>query len=267
MTGLGIGARPRTGNESARLVAFAAFVVFLLVGLEAIAFVVVFIPTHPDWWLGMDQGFYRDIGARWLADGSLYLPYQLTGPYEFRTMLDVLYPPNALFLFVPFVFLPAALWWAIPIGVLVYVIRSWSPLPWAWLAMAVLLAWPSSIFAYLTGNTTIWAAAALAAGLRWGWPAVFLALKPSLAPFALLVVRRRSFWLGGIAFGLVSLAMLPLWFEYLTAMRNLSVGADYSLHSIPLMLIPVVAWVGRQKTGTMQASPAFALPAPPQKPW
>jgi hypothetical protein len=160
-------------------------------------------------------------------------------------MVDVLYPPNVLFLFVPFVFLPAVLWWAIPIGVLVYVVNCWSPAPWAWLAMALLLAYPASIFPYLVGNTTIWAAAALAAGLRWGWPAVFVALKPSLAPFALLTVRRRSFWLAAVVFGVVSLAMLPLWLDYVTALRNLSVSADYSLHSIPLMLIPVVAWLGR----------------------
>jgi hypothetical protein len=44
---------------------------------------------------GYDFRFYRDVGARWLADGLLYLPHQLAGPYDFAMMVDVVYPPNA----------------------------------------------------------------------------------------------------------------------------------------------------------------------------
>lgn len=39
------------------------------------------------------------------------------------------------------------------------------------------------------------------------------------------------------------IATLPLWRDYLTAMTNLRVGPDYSLGSLPLLLVPVVAYL------------------------
>lgn len=40
--------------------------------------------------LGIDYMFYRDVGARWLTDGSFYLAHQLAGPYDIALMVDVL---------------------------------------------------------------------------------------------------------------------------------------------------------------------------------
>ena len=58
-----------------------------------------------------------DITRNWVDTGEFYLPHQLAGPYQVQTLVDVLYPPIALYLFVPFLVLPAVLWWAIPMSV------------------------------------------------------------------------------------------------------------------------------------------------------
>jgi hypothetical protein len=236
-------------------VAFGALVVFALVGVEAIALATIVIPGSGRWELGMDYGFYRDVGQRWLTDGSYYLPHQLASPYDFELMVDVVYPPNALFLFVPFAVLPAPLWWLIPLAVLGWVFWHLRPAAWAWLVVALLLAWPRAIGAFLFGNSDIWVAAAVAGATYWGWPAVALVLKPTMLPLAIIAVRRRSFWIAAIGLGALSLAMLPLWRDYLTAMLNARIPLDYSLGSLPLALLPLAAWVGRSRLQPGTADP------------
>jgi hypothetical protein len=162
-------------------------------------------------------------------------------------MVDVLYPPWALFLFVPFAFLPAFVWWAIPITVTLYVLRWLRPAPWAVFAMLVLMLWPAAIGSYLFGNTDIWAVAGVAGGFRWGWPAILLLLKPTFAPFVLAGCRHRSWWVGGLALMVSSLLLLPLWFDYVRAMTHLGIDPRYSLGSLPLLLVPVIAWAGRAR--------------------
>lgn len=247
-----IGRLPVGKTASDHLWWFAAAVIGALVALEAAWLALGIIAGEPTWTLGMDQRYYADVGARWLADGTFYLPHQLSGPYHVTLLTapgtgDTLYPPNALLLFVPFAVLPAVLWWAIPIAVTGYALYRLRPESWAWVVMLVLLAWPRAIGAYLFGNTDIWMVAAIAAGAVWGWPALAVTLKPTLAPFALLGVRRRSWWLcAALGVGFVALTW-PLWMDYLTAMRNVrGLGLEYSLGSLPLMLIPVVAWVARR---------------------
>lgn len=198
--------------------------------------------------LGIDYAFYRSVALRWLADGSYYLPHQLAGPYDVALMVDVLYPPSALVLFVPFAVLPAVLWWAVPLAVTGYIIASWRPGPWAIAAMLLLLAWPRAFSAFLYGNTDMWMMAAVAGGLRWGWPALAVTMKPSLAVFALVGIRHRSWWVA-LLLGAVYVALTaPLWSDYITAMQNLRVAPTYSLGSIPMLLIPVAAWVTGSST-------------------
>jgi hypothetical protein len=41
--------------------------------------------------------------------------------------------------------------------------------------------------------------------------------------------------------------MLPEWFRYVSALQNLeSPGLVYSLGDLPLLLVPVIAWVARR---------------------
>lgn len=195
---------------------------------------------------GFDFRFYSQVGAQWLADGSFYLPHQLAGPYVFTSMIDVVYPPVALPLMVAAAVMPALLWWAIPVGVVLYVVANYHPPAWAGVVMLGLLCWPKSEYSLIMGNTDVWAMAAVAGGLRWGWPAALLAIKPTLLPFALVGVRRRPFWVAAAIVGLVGLAMLPIWSDYVTAMRNLRLDPGYSIGSFPLLVVPVVAWWSRR---------------------
>jgi hypothetical protein len=99
--------------------------------------------------LGIDLGVTRELAQRWLDTGSMYMPYQLAGSYPATgwPSLDVipgLYPPSAVFLFVPFLWVPAVLWWAIPFAILAATIYRWRPAPGAWPVMAAVLLFPAT---------------------------------------------------------------------------------------------------------------------------
>lgn len=191
--------------------------------------------------LGIDFRFYRDVGARFLEDGTYYLPHQLAGPYSVTLMEDVLYPPLALALFVPFVYLPAILWWAVPVGVTLWAVGRPSAVG---LTLALLLlCWPRAHAAFLFGNTDMWVMAGVAAGMRLGWPAVLVTLKPTLVPFALVGIRHRSWWMAMALLAASVVLTWPLWQDYIVAMTNLRADPGYSLGSIPLLLVPVVATI------------------------
>ena len=177
-----------------------------LLATEALVFAQVIDNSSPKQWLWMDYYFYRDLGARWLADGQWYLPHQLEGEFVFQQMVDNLYPPLALLLFVPTALLPPVLWWAVPIGLLAYALYRWRPSPWAWAAIAILMIWPRSIGAFLYGNSDIWVMTAVTGGLLVGWPLVLILLKPSFAPLLLLRARDRSLWIAAGVLAIISLA-------------------------------------------------------------
>jgi hypothetical protein len=183
-----------------------------LLAAETLLFIQV-IERSPTTFLGMDYLFYRDLGAQWLETGQWYLPFQF-GPHEFTAMVDNVYPPTALVLFVPAAVAPWIAWWGVPIALLGAALWRMRPAPWAWVAILILLMWPRSIGGYLYGNTTMWTTAGLAAGLV----------------------------------AVASLPMLPLWFDYVTVIRNQSsVGVWALIGDIPPMLIPMVAWLSRSR--------------------
>jgi hypothetical protein len=190
--------------------------------------------------IGIDYVFYRDVGAGWLADGTYYRPHQLTGqPYHLRINESVVYPPAALLLFVPLVWTPAIVWWAVPLGALAYVLWGFRLSRWGWLVVAVLCLWPRLQSSVLYGNTDMWVAAGVAAGIRWGWPAALIALKPVFLPLALVGIRHWSTWALGAALLVVSLPLLP---AYITVMRTVRFSPDYSVGSIVFAVLPLVAW-------------------------
>jgi hypothetical protein len=86
-----------------------------------------------------DLRVFLAIAQRWLDTGSMYLPNQLAGPFDTQPVPFVaaltpsLYPPNAIYLFAPFLLLPAGLsaifWRAIPLGILAYATVRWRPAP------------------------------------------------------------------------------------------------------------------------------------------
>jgi hypothetical protein len=175
---------------------------------------------------------------RFLDTGSPYEPWSGLGPHTF------IHPPISLPLFVPFRWLPAVLWWAVPIlgtGVLIALSR---PSPWRLAALAACLAWPRSVGAILAGNSDLWAMFAVALGVRFGlWP--LLAFKPSFAPLMLLGVRDRRTWKTGALLAAVSLAGLPLWIAWVQLVTRIEGGFAYSLGGLPLVMLPVIGgWDG-----------------------
>jgi hypothetical protein len=211
------------------------------------------IPDPLEQPFGVDFTLYRDVAERWLAGGPYFEPYQLAGPYDIQAG-DVLYPPVALWLFVPFVLLPEpiawVLWFSVPIAAVSYAIWQLRPRPEAWPLIALCVAWPTTLLKTWTGNPVIWCVAALALGTLWAWPSVLVVLKTSLAPFALFGAWRRSWW---VAAGLLIVASLPfgaLWGDWIASILNSQGGGLlYSSLEIPMLLLPLVAWAWRTRGG------------------
>jgi hypothetical protein len=203
--------------------------------------------------VAVDYRMFMELGSRWLETGSMYAPWQFS-PYNYAQgagttdfdRMPALYPPLAGPVFAAWTFLPVFLWWAIPVGILAYMLYRFRPAPWAWPLMALATWNTNTTGVYTVGGSSMWIAAGVAAGLVWGWPALVILFKPSLAPFLLVGVRKRAFWIGALVLGAVSLLMLPEWFRYVEVLRNTeSPGVLYSLRDIPLMLVPVIAWISR----------------------
>ena len=78
-----------------------------------------------------------------------------------------------------------------------------------------------------------------------GVPAVFILLKPSLAPFVVFGIDRRSWWRGLAVLGIASLAMLPMWPDWITAITNIR-GDDWTHNGfdVAFILIPILAFMG-----------------------
>lgn len=205
-------------------------------------------------YVAVDYRIHLTFAQRFVDTGSMYLPLQLAGPFDPQSALTgfdshpSMYPPHAAYLFVPFLVLPAFLWWAIPLGLSAYLIASWRPAAWAWPILAMMAFNPVTVTGYIVGNTTIWLVALVGAGLRWGWPAILITLKPSLLPFALIGIRHRSWWVAGIVLALLSLPLLGQWFAYLEVVQNAQTTLLYSLGSVPMMLLMIVAWLSRSRS-------------------
>ena len=201
------------------------------------------IPDYLTSVIGTDLRWYLEQTQRWQHDGSWYLPFQLTGPYDLTQ--GVLYPPSALVLFLPFTILPAFMWWLIPVGVTTAIVISLRPAAWGLALIGACLAFPMSITHLVNGNPVMWITMLVALGTRWPWVgALIAATKPSLAPFALLGIRSRAWWLVVAAMTAANLLILPFWLDYLRALSNLS-GSQasilYSVKDVPLVIIPLVA--------------------------
>jgi len=237
-----------------------ALAAVLSIAAFAIPVLFVALVPHPlEQPFGVDFQLYRDVTNRWLGGGSFYESYQLAGPYEIRAG-DVLYPPVALWLFVPFAVASAApwsvvaavAWWVIPLGVVAATVAMLRPRPLVWPLIALCLANPTTLLKIWTGNPVIWSMAAMALAVVGASRAAapFVLLKPSLAPFALFGVRRRSWWLGLAVLIALSLPFGALWGDWVASVVNSRGGGLlYSSLEAPILALPVVAWAGRRRHG------------------
>jgi hypothetical protein len=222
----------------------------VLVALAVLETVTLFRVIDAQHAIGTDLDYYQLIARRWLDTGVWYTDRQLTGPYEVQTLVDNLYPPHALYLFVPFLFLPDILWWVIPLGVVAYVVWWCRPVAWLWPILALILLFPKTPNQILYGNTDMWVAAAIAGGVRWAWPSVLVTFKPSLAFFAVIGIRARSWWIAAGVLVLISLPFLALWLDYPTVMGNSSAKFWYSFGNLPFFVMPIVAYLGSSRRGS-----------------
>ncbi len=197
-----------------------------------------------------DWNLYSSVARNWVGSGEYFLDRQVSGPHSL-VWGDRLYPPTALWLFVPFAYLPGVLWWLVPAAIVGASLRRLRPAPWAWAGMGFLLWAPVGIQETISGNPLIWCVAGLFAAVAFGTPASFLLLKPSLLPFALWGLWKRPWWVGvGILLALsVPLIALDItWVRVVLDTRD-SGGLFYSIREWPMLCVPLVAWIGSTTRG------------------
>jgi hypothetical protein len=256
------GAHPTISRAALRTGRILAATLLLLgIGSCLVAFV-----AAPPEYLAWDRMVLLDATARWLGGGSPYPPFQLTGPFTAggagNWTPTVLYPPPAFVLFAPFLLLPAVAWYAIPIGIVAWSVYRSRPRPWAVAVIGVVLLLPTTWTLLVWGNATMLVAALVALGLRWPVFAPLVLVKPTLAPLALPGIRSRSWWVGAGLLALVSLALLPLWGEWLTSIRNVTNSGLGYLDHLPVAAIPLVAWLGRHALDPNRDVRVVVVPRP-----
>lgn len=183
----------------------------------------------------LDYANFRTYGERFLATGSLYLDRQLAGPYDWLAApgLPCLYPPLIAYVVVPLVWLPALLWWLVPLAVVAGAAVRSRPPAWSWPLLALALGTPQTALTVWVGGSGMWVWAALAVG---GPATALLVLKPPVAAFALLGVRHRSWWLAVGALALASLPLAEEWARYAVAVGNAVGDSPVRLADLPALL-------------------------------
>jgi hypothetical protein len=239
-----------TGVPWDRVARIATFAVMAVAILALVAQVLAEFPYTnlggADW--GADLRGYVEASRSWVAGHGFYLQRQLHGPYPIE-LGDVLYPPTALYLFIPFLVLPYQLWWVLAVGLLSYVIWSWRPALWAVASILVCLAFPDQPVLYFRGAPVIVFAALVAAALRWKWPGALILLKPSILPFALIGIRTRGWRITAgilLVLTLPVILLIPDWLRAVLDARGPD-GWLYSVKDLPLLMVPVIAYLGRTR--------------------
>jgi hypothetical protein len=191
---------------------------------------------------GLDYRWHVDAARRLLDTGTPYWPWQIAGPYEISDGA-ILYPPTAFLLFIPFIWLPAFLWWALPIAILAVGMAVHRPPLWAWVVIGAILSFEKSLNVFVFGNPSMWIVAAIAAGTVLWWPFIFVVAKPTFAPIALLGIRHRSWWIAAVILAIASIPFGRVWLDWFAVVGNSNVSLIYNLPTLPLMLAPLVAWL------------------------
>ena len=252
--GAGRPVKDRPRDRANRLGRFAAAVTACVILLFAGYELAIVVPRavslrEP---LGVDFHQYLDHARRFLETGSFYLEHQLHGPYVIE-LGDPLYPPAILYLLVPFLVIPQILWWVTPLGLIGALVMTSRPKPWAWPVLALIVADPRTIEVVIYGNPAMWIGAAVAGALLWSWPGALVLLKPSLAPFALIGIRSRGWWLA-LAVGVVlSAPLVGLYLQFVRVLLDSNGSWSYSLPDVPFVALPLVAWLARTRTPGLRA--------------
>ena len=202
--------------------------------------------------LGLDWHCNADAARSWMAGTGYFLDRQLHGPYLAQTATtqdlgEVLYPPVALLIFVPFTFLPDIAWWIVPGVLVVLALRLLRPAPWTWPILALLVGMSGRQI--VTGNPGMWLVPAALWGLILGWPGVLVLLKPSAFPLALAGITKRAWWIGLGVLVLISVPFGRLWIQWVQVIVDQSISSPlYSVSQWPLLTIPLVVYIGSRSS-------------------
>jgi hypothetical protein len=210
--------------------------------------------------LGVDFHQYLSQARHFLDTGGFYLERQLHGPYVIESG-DPLYPPAILYILIPFLVIPHVLWWIVPLGLIAAVVITTMPKPWAWPLLALIVADPRTIEIVIYGNPAMWVAAAVAGAVLWSWPGAFVLLKPSLAPFALVGIRSRGWWITLAVIAVVSAPLVGLYVQFVRVLLDSNGSWFYSLPDAPFVALPLVAWLARTRDPQLRLANRFALDA------
>jgi hypothetical protein len=189
------------------------------------------------------------IARNWLANGSYFLPDQLAGPHQWQAG-DVLYPPVALWLFVPFSYLPMIAWFAFPFAVIIAAFKKLRPPAWALAIIVILLLYPPALIEITSGNTLIWLMAIEFAALTWHTPISLGLFKPSLFPFLLFGIHTKRWWAAAGLLALLSLPFLQLNFTWAQVILNTQgrSGMLYNIDEFVYLAIPYLAWFSSNRS-------------------
>lgn len=243
------------GATAAPRLRIGRIVLATVIGLEVLWIVFVFVQQGlTNQFFGLDYRWHVDAARRLLETGTPYWTWQIAGPYDIGDGA-ILYPPTAFLLFIPFIWLPAVLWWAIPLAILAVGMAVHRPPLWAWAVIGGLIGFERSLNVYVYGNPSMWVAAAIAAGTVAWWPFALVVAKPSFTPIALIGIRHRSWWIAVVILGLLSIPFARVWLDWLAVVRNSNVSLIYNLPTLPLMLAPLVAWLAGRRRPRRSAQP------------
>ena len=229
-----------------------------VVAVQALLYIVGWIANHVAIPLGLDWLGYRAGFDRLLATGTPYAPFELAGAFT-PEHLDFIHPPNALVLFAPFAILPQPLdyilWIGIPIAIFCYLLRG---LPWwAWPAVALLSTTNSLQYPILNGNSSLFMTAIFGLGFRYGWVVGLLAMKPTLAPLAIVGFRRSR----GPSCIAAALAVVPILLIAAVVRRLPDGGPQHAGHPADLLREQLLAHrPGGPALGRRTSSPAGRSP-------
>jgi hypothetical protein len=224
----------------------ATLLILVFVGFE------MYVLLQPNWaglW-HQDRTIYHDRALQWLSGTPWYYPEQVAGPYEVLQG-HILYPPTALIWLVPGALMPDVVWFLLPIVVIAGVVAYHRPAFWAWPILALCLVHPETLRIVVSGTPTTWIAMFAAIGTVWRPAFALVFLKPSLFPVGFIGAPSRG-WLVMVAvLAVISLAMLPMWIDYAHALLNARGSLAtifYSVKDLPIVLLPVVAWIASTRT-------------------
>jgi hypothetical protein len=201
-----------------------------------------------------DLAIYQQATSRVLAGQSWFLDRQLGGSYAIQHG-DVLYPPVSAFFFGPWLVLPAWTFVAMAVSIVAAYVLIARPSVFVWPVLALFASDPTTLLLVMFGNPGLWTAAFIALGLRFGWPGVLVLLKPSVGPLALVGIHRRGWWFGLATLGLGSLVLLEHTLQYPRVLVDAHGGGiGYSIASLPMTVIPLIAWLGGDGVLHVQAA-------------